>query len=188
MKITPLQHRSSRRSQGTAVGPALLILALFLLVLPACQKRSEPAAGPAAASLAGSNGVAQGVLSAWEQGDPAKAVQLFVNTDWGARPLFAPGSPLAMRESDLKSLTPVELRVKGEEWNAQAGTLKQIARAVAEAGREAAAKQDSALARKHFTALKQYGLALSSPDSLAILQLVGKSVVKLADAELTRLP
>ena len=58
---------------------------------------------------------------------------------------------------------------------------------VLQAGRDAAGKGDAAQARKNFTAVKQYGSALDSPDCLLLVQQVGQVLKAMADAELTKL-
>ena len=68
----------------------------------------------------------------------------------------------------------------------QISALKQLAAAVAQTGRDAASKGDAAQARKCFSALKQCGTALDSPDRLTLVQFVGKAFKKLADAELAK--
>ena len=65
----------------------------------------------------------------------------------------------------------------------QIASLKQLAQAVVQAGRDAASKGDAAQARKYFTSLKQCGTALESPDCMQLVQLVGKAFVKMSDTE-----
>jgi hypothetical protein len=61
-----------------------------------------------------------------------------------------------------------------------------LAAAVAQAGRDAAAKGDAEQARKYFLSLKQCGTALDRPDSLSLVQLVGRAFKKMADTELEK--
>jgi hypothetical protein len=130
----------------------------------------------------------EAILTAWEQGDSAGAVQQFVEADWGARPLFAPGSVMNLSEAQFKRLPVAQREVKAAEVQAQLASLKKLAGAVAQAGREAAAKNDVALARKHFTALDQFGGAVDEPDSMLIVKLVGQALKKMALAEAAKLP
>ena len=62
-------------------------------------------------------------------------------------------------------------------------SFKKLAAAVAQAGRDAASKGDTAQARKYFTSLKECGTALDSPECLSMVQLVGKAFKKMADTE-----
>jgi hypothetical protein len=65
--------------------------------------------------------------------------------------------------------------------------FKQLAAAVAQAGRDAASKGDAAQARKYFTSLKQCGTALDSPDRLSLVQFVGQAFKKMSDKELAKI-
>jgi hypothetical protein len=134
--------------------------------------------------------VIQPALTAWQQGDKATAVSRFLETDWSARPLFKPGSTLSMSEEQFKSLAETDASAaiaKSSEITAQVGELRQLALAVAEAGRAAAAKKDVAQAVKAFTALKQFSEALDRPESPTIVQLTGRLLKKRADGELAKL-
>jgi hypothetical protein len=127
-------------------------------------------------------------MTAWQQGDKSTAVSRFVGTDWAARPLFAADSVLSLSEAQFKALPAAELEAKSAEMLPQLESLKKLASAVAQAGRDAASKGDTAQARKHFNSLKQCGTALESPDCLVIVQLVGKALKKMGDAELGKTP
>ncbi len=127
-------------------------------------------------------------MTAWQQGDIPKAVSSFVETDWSSRPLFAAVSTLSLTEDQFKALSDAERQAKSAEMMSQVESLKKLGLAVAQAGRDAAAKGDTAQARKYFTSLKQCGTALESPDCLSLVQIVGKSFKKLADTELAMNP
>jgi hypothetical protein len=146
---------------------------------------SAPAKEPPGAASAAP--VAQSAMSAWQQGDKSTAVSSFLAADWSARPLFNSDSTLSLTEAQFKSLSDAGRQAKSGEMMTQLDSLKQLAAAVAQAGRDAAAKGDTAQARKYFTSLKQCGAALSSPDCLSIVQLVGKALDKMADTELAKI-
>ena len=117
--------------------------------------------------------------------EKAAAVTSFVGTDWSSRPLFASGSTLSLSEDQFKSLPDWERR--RSEMRPQIDSLKQLAAAVAQAGRDAAAKGDVAQARKHFAALRECGAALDTSDSLAMVRLVGQGMKKRAETEMSKL-
>jgi len=127
-------------------------------------------------------------MTAWQQGDTPKAVSSFVESDWSRRPLFAASSTLSLTEDQFKALSDAERQAKSGEMFSQLDSVKKLAAAVAQAGRDADSKGDTALARKHFTSLKQCGTALDSPDCLSLVQLVGKGFKKTADTELAKIP
>ena len=158
------------------------ILGLALL-FTGCGKQ----AGALTASTSPATAVAQPAMTAWEQGDKSAAVASFAETDWSKGPLFPPSSPLSLSESQFTKLSNAERQSKSAEMMPQVDSLKRLAAAVAQAGRDAAAKGETAQARKYFTALKQCGAALDSPDRLRLVQLVGQGLKKTAEAELTKL-
>ncbi len=125
-------------------------------------------------------------MAAWKQGDTATAVSNFVQADWTRRPLFAPDSTLSLSEDQFKVLLADERQSRGTELTSQVDAFRRLASSVAEAGRDAAAKGDPALARKYFASLQQCGTALESSNCLAIVQLVGKAVKKMGDTEMAK--
>jgi hypothetical protein len=101
--------------------------------------------------------------------------------------LFAPGSALSLTEAEFSSLPVTDAQSKeSKEMVPQLASLKQLAAAVIQAGRDAAAKGDLTQARKYFTSLKQFGAALDSPDYTRIVQLVGQAFGQMADKELAK--
>lgn len=154
------------------------------VLLVACGQKSSPPSSTSSTATP----VAQPPMSAWQQGDESTGVRRFVEADWSTRPLFAPDSTLSHSEEQFKALSNAERQAKSGEMMSQLQSLKQLAAAVAEAGRDAASKGDAAQARKYFTSLKQCGEALDSPDSLRIVQLVGQGFKRIADTELAKIP
>ena len=55
------------------------------------------------------------------------------------------------------------------------------------AGREAVSKKEVDLGRRHFVSLQQCGDALNTPETLAVVKLIGQAMKKMADAELVKL-
>jgi len=135
--------------------------------------------------------ITQSMLTAWQKGDTSAAVSQFRDADWSARPLFAPGSTLSLTEDQFRSqlglLPPEEVESQRQEMMALLDTLKKVAVNVSQAGLDAAAKNDLAAARRYFASLLRCGEALDSPDSLAIVKLVGQGMKKRAEAELAKL-
>jgi hypothetical protein len=163
------------------------------ILLSGCGKQNAssgtspaPARDQTSAASAASP-VTQASMSAWQQGDKSTAVSSFLAADWSTRPLFASDSVLSLTESQFASLSAADQQAKSGEMTKQLGLLKQLAAAVAQAGRDAASKGDATQAQKCFTSLKQCGTALSSPDCLSLVQLVGKAFTKTADTELAKI-
>ena len=169
-----------------------LVMAVSIL-LAGCDNEKPSSRTPPSPSSEQTNAtsvvapVAQSAMDAWQLGDRSTAVSNYLTADWSARPLFAAGSALSFTEDQFKSLSEADRQVKSGEMITEVESLKRLAAAVAQAGRDAAAKGDSAQARKHFTSLKQCGAALDSPDCLSLVQLVGKGLKKMADSELAKI-
>jgi len=131
--------------------------------------------------------VAQAAMTAWQQGDTNTAVSSFLAADWSARPLFPTSSSLSLSEHQFGALPAADRQAKAQDISDQLGVLKRLLAAVTQAGHDAAAKQDVSTARKYFTSLKQCGEALDSPESSAIVKLVGQRLKKNADGYLSNL-
>jgi hypothetical protein len=125
-------------------------------------------------------------MKAWQEGDKSAAIDLFAQANWSTLPLFLANSTLSLSEEEFQALSNAEREVRSREMMSQLDGFKKLAAAVAQAGREAAAKGNTAQARAYFTSLKRCGMALDQPGCLRlrVLQLVGQALQKLADAEL----
>lgn len=173
----------------------LATLAAFALVgvgLTSCGQKTDSSGNPPPPksqqdTTSATTPVMQSVLTSWHQGDKSAAVSRFLETDWSARPLFTPGSTLSLSEDQFKSLSEADGRAKSSEITMQVDELKQLAAAVAQAGRDAAAKNDLAQAVKTFTSLKDCGEALDRPDSSSIVKLTGRAMKRIAEGELAKL-
>jgi hypothetical protein len=163
----------------TVINAALAVSVLTI----GCGKKTSPPSSTSAVAAP----VAQAAMTAWQQGDKSGAVTSFVETDWSHGPLFAANSTLSLSEDQFKALSNADRQAKSGEMISQLDSLKKLAAAVAQAGRDAASKGDTAQARKYFTSLKQCGTALDRPDCLRIVQLVGQALKKMADTELTKI-
>lgn len=151
-----------------------------------CGKNSAPSSTTSSAAQ-GEYAMAP-ILSAWQQGDQSDAVRAFSETDWTARPLFEPGSVLVLSEQEYAALPASRRASEDGSMVATMRTFKEIATAVAEAGRDAVAQGDTAQARKYFDSLKECGTALSAPDRLSWIRVHGNGLLKMVDKELERLP
>jgi len=154
-----------------------------------CGKKSSDTSTtpPPVPNAVASPAAAQPALTDWQQGDKAAAVSNFVATDWSSRPLFASGTPLNLSEEQFDALPEADRTAKAQELLPQLTSLKELAQAVMQSGRAAAASGDTAQAKKCFTALKQAGTALQGPDCTIVLQYVGKAFEKMSDTESAKL-
>ena len=173
--------------------PKISTVMAATILLVGCGKQNTssgtpplPAKGQAGATAAAPV-APQAALSAWQQGDKPTAISNFLAADWTSRPLFASDSPLNLSESQFESLSDADRHAKSDEMMRQLNFLRQLAAAVAQAGRDAASKGDTTQARKCFATLKQCGTALNSPDCLKLVRLAGNGFNKMADTELAKI-
>ena len=161
---------------------SITVLATSLLLVGCGKQSALPSSSSSTVAP-----VTQSVMTAWQQGDKTAAVAGFVETDWSARPLFASDSMLSLSEDKFKALSNSERQAKSSKMFQQIDSLKRLAAAVAQAGQDAAAKGDAAQARKHLTSLREFGSAIDTSNSLALLRLVGQAEKKRADREMSKL-
>jgi len=157
-------------------------LGLSLLLASCSRKSSPPASAPSATAP-----VASPLIVAWKQGDKSVAISHFVETDWNSRPLFASGSACNLTEAQFRALPREKQQQESEEMIAEITSLKELAAATAQAGRDAAWNGDKAQARKYFAALQQCGAALDSSTYSLLVQKVGQALKRISDAELKNL-
>jgi hypothetical protein len=166
----------------------LLVLVLGIAIV-GCGKQPV--------SKVATTGAAQPALNAWQQGDRVSAISNFVAANWSTRPLFQPGTILSLTEAEFTGqaqparivgfVSTGNIEALQKQMMNELGPLKKLASAVAQAGRDAAASNDIALARKHFESLQQFGIALDTTNSLKILRLDGQAIKRKAEAELAQL-
>lgn len=155
---------------------------------PADAAAASPVAlADARAATIVSTPVTQPILAAWQEGDKARAINRFLEADWNARPIFPAGMALNLTDGQLKALSDADRQLKTGEMMVQLDLIKQLASAVAEAGRQAASKGDAAQARKCFMSLKQFGAALDTPARLQFVQVVGRVSKNMANTGLAKL-
>jgi hypothetical protein len=121
-----------------------------------------------------------------------------VAADWSVGPLFASDSILSLTETRFRAqMQPIAvpgtvitggIEAKSDPMTKELRAMKQLAAAVAQAGRDAVASNDVALARRYFSSLQRFGTALDSSNSLAILRLDGQAIKKKAEVELATVP
>ncbi len=171
----------------------LLAAILVSVALTGCGEKPDSPSGstlsvkPRQNTLATATPSIEPILTAWQQGDQAGAAARVLETDWKQRPLFSSGTTLSLSEAQFQALPSATREAKSPEMLAQVGELKKLAEAVAQSGRDAAARKDIAQARKHFVALKGFGDALDGPECLGIVRLTGQAVRKKAAAESAKL-
>jgi hypothetical protein len=143
------------------------------------------AAPPAAVIIA--TPVVQPILTVWQEGNRAAAVNLFVAANWNASPIFPPGMALALTDGQINSLPEADRQLRTSELFGQVDLLKQLINAVNEAGKQSASQSDTNQARQCFSALKQFGTALDNPPRPQVVRTVGIVAKNMAKKGLAKL-
>jgi hypothetical protein len=160
------------------------------ILVAGCGKKMRSAGSstaPPTAQSAQPEAASFPALAVWERGDKAAAVTNFLATDWSSHPLFTTGSVFSLSETQLRALSPAERKAKADEMLPQLLSLRDLAKAVEQAGRDAAAKGDKIQARKYYESLKQCGTALDSPDYTIMLGRVGQAIQNLGEKDLEQI-
>lgn len=172
--------RLMRRRSGVARGLAGVWVVAAGLTLGAVPRGEAAASGPVRVAASTASSGVEEVLRLWNAGKKDEALEGFLRVDFARRPLFPKGSPLGYSEKDFMALP----RAVNEKMHAQileeVRTMKGLAVHVKEAAAAARARGDGVRSEACLTQLKKFGAALEHPDSLALLQMVGKAFTKLA--------
>jgi len=131
--------------------------------------------------------VTEPILTAWQQGDSARAVQYFLAANWNRSPLFPSGMALDLTQKQFRELTGQVRQLRSQELLTQLELMRQLTSAVAAAGRAAVAGGDPGQARKTFAALRQCGLAMDAPERPRLVQVAGERMKKMAAMELAKI-
>lgn len=121
------------------------------------------------------------VLAAWESGNKDEAVKQLLAVPWEAEAVFDGLPILNLSEERFMSLAASERTSTQEEAMKIVPTLKDLARHAISAGDNAQVSGDSKAARMHYEAVLNFGKALSSPQRLQIIQLIGNATVRFAE-------
>ena len=109
---------------------------------------------------------------------------MFLEADWKSRPLFAADTLPGLTEKQFAALPREEMESGSKELLEKSKSIREVVSAVLQSGRDAAAKQDVALARRHFIALQDCGEAFDGEETLGIFKLLGRAFKKQAATEL----
>ena len=188
MRKRIVSGEAARHSSSTMKNTILLSVVAATIFLVGCGKNkgadgvASPGATPAPATAPAA--VTGPALAAWVKGDKAGAVDDFLAADWSAGPLFSAGSKLALTEEQFKALSDAEREGSQQEMSSTLNALRELAKAVEQSGRDAAAKGDTDRAGKCFAAVKACGTAMDKQENLVAVIRLGQSFQRDADREL----
>jgi hypothetical protein len=123
------------------------------------------------------------VMTLWRAGKKDEAAEKFMAVDLRQRPLFSTGSVLNYSESQFVAMPQAVREKLSKDMLPDIQVIKEISAHISEAGKRALSGGDKAKAEKSFAQLKKCGEAFDRHDSLALLQMVGKALKKMAAAQ-----
>lgn len=120
------------------------------------------------------------IMKLWSAGKKEDATAKFLAVDFSRRPLFLRGSVLNYSEAQFMALPEAAREKLSKPVLDDIAVPKQISANVNTSGKTALAAGDKTKADQCNAKLLQCGEAFDQPDSLALLNLVGKALKKLA--------
>lgn len=167
------------RLAGKLVVPARPLASLViagLLISPAAEIRSQAQSAKPTTTEAKSSQrpTLDRAMKHWQAGNKDDALKEFVAVDFTQRPLFPKGSVLAYSETEFMALPRAVNEKIHPQILSEIRPLKGLALHVKEASVAAQNQGDKAKADKYLLQLQRCGEALDHPNSLALLQVVGK--------------
>jgi hypothetical protein len=128
------------------------------------------------------------VVALWDNGKKDEATAKFLSVNWKNPSVFNEMScfDLSERQFGWNSRKERE-RIMEEYSNLRDKLLVGVVRYVRSAGDSVLASGDEQTAREYYSGILRCGQALSSPNRLALIQLDGKAIVKMAQDRLSSL-
>lgn len=172
---------ASRRLISTRPLASLALALLTLAQMTSVRVDAQASSSPPANRTLSDRPKMDSVLKLWQEGKKEDALKQFSAVDFTQRPLFPKGSVLGYSEREFIALP----RAVNEKLHAQilneVRPLKALAAYVKEASLSARSRGDTAQADAYLNQLKQCGIAMEHPDSLALLQTFGKAYKRIAE-------
>jgi len=128
------------------------------------------------------------VFALWDTGKKDEAMAKFLSVNWKAPSVFNELSCFNLSENQFGSYSKRKReRIMKEYSNLREKLLIGIVRYVRSAGDDILADGDKQTAREYYSGILRCGQALSLPARLALIQLDGKAIVKMAQDRLSSL-
>ena len=119
------------------------------------------------------------VLASWESGDDDDAVKQIVSIRWDKPNVLANVSVLNLTEDSFARLPYDDQERVMKELMEVSKVSRDLARHVVAVGDKARASGNEEMAATHYEAVRQFGKALSRPERLQGIQLVGRALERM---------
>jgi len=118
------------------------------------------------------------VIAMWSSGNKDKAIEEFLQIDWGKPAAFPEQSVLGMTTDKLASLPPDQNRAKSAEATAQATAIRELCDQVLKLARNASLLGDKTGAGRYLQSVVGCGQFLRASNRLSNFQMVGEVFAK----------
>lgn len=125
------------------------------------------------------------VLALWESGKKDDAAKQLALIHWDASDVFSDLPVLNLSEDRFMSFSRSERTSMQEESLQLTRTLRAISRHVLAAGDNWQASGDNEAAKASYQAVQHFGEALSNPERLQVIQMIGKGIANSAQEKAT---
>ena len=179
---------------------AVFTIAFALVLSHGCKKEAEPheslettevgqveaVSGGDYQTVAGETSISD-LVSLWDSGKKDEATGTFLSTNWQDAATFNQIRGLSMSEEDMKSLSDDEIKSIVGETMPLLGSMRRLFFHVAVEAERLAASGEVSKAQEYLNAIRKYGISISGPDHLEIVQMHGKAAAGYADKKLSEL-
>lgn len=124
------------------------------------------------------------VFESWESGAKDEAINRLLQIDWESPAVSGNLAILDMTEKDFAALSRTEKEKEQAVAMKLAGNSKAILRHAFTMAEQAEREGDNARAKLYYQGVQRLGNALAGSERLAVLQVMGKSLVQMADEKL----
>jgi hypothetical protein len=179
---------------------AAILVAFALVLSHGCKKDAEPLESQDADESAQTQPVSgsenqivaddtsiSDLISTWDAGKKDEATNQFLTIEWQDATVLKQIRGLSMSEEALTSLPDADRQSIVEETMNLLGSMRKLFFHVASEAEGLAGSGEKAKAEKYLNAIRQYGISLSGPDHLQIVQMHGKAAAGYADKKLSEL-
>jgi len=182
----------------------LVTVLFFLTSFLGCSKKGEKddgaQAGNATSEIAQNQAVSEGdnqlavddtsisdLVSLWNSGKKDEATEKFLSIDWQDAAIIKQIRGLSMPEEALISLSDNERQSIVQETMNLLGSMRKLFFHVASEAESLACSGDTAKAKEYLNAIRKYGMSLSGPEHLQVVQMHGKAAVGYAEKKLSEI-
>ena len=148
--------------------------------------QAEPVSGGDNQSVAGETSISD-LVSLWTSGEKDDATETFLSINWQDATTLNQIRGLSISEEGMKSLSDDEIKSIVGDTMPLLGSMRKIFFHIAAEAERLAASGEVNKAQEYLNAIRKYGISLSGPNHLEIVQMHGKAAASYADKKLSEI-